>query len=868
MNCRSQDHIPDHVLSAYIEGDLDETESGRVKNHIDGCSVCQERVSALRKLDLTWKRTIEIAQKSISPSVKVCLSLSQKIAYILGKISPEEERIMRSHLMFCRACRANCEQLALRLADESAIWNSLKEIMLLSYASINTILSNIAKPIAKQIRLYTSGVRIIAVRVPNELSHVQRVLGVCLSGILGSEYHYVEHRRLTMAVNPAHPKLSPSSKPAIHIIWNAPKRGDLDLFSAQAEGIVIALGKPSELDAISPALTPCQSYSMKFGEEEQKSIHDFALKYHNEILSKQSESMQNAIKLILMLASFDLPTPFSWFPDGKAFRQEAQNEEMLFFLTPIDPADASTPVWNEARYITASSDSLAVEMFKVAKQFSADTLYKQCHDVLGRAFSKNEQLAQEEINLIYLLLHSLALNRRRVAYKLVQDYAQELVRLQAPLNDIRHIHAWAKLYRAIGYRQTNMKAEELYGRALKIEEKNIYLLNAYATFLGEQRRYLEAQRHFREIEKLDGLGNIHVLTSWAGMLLKWGENLDEARRMLMKACELEPDNPYPLNILGLLRQKAVYFAPVEQAKDFQRGLDDSEAYLLRAIEIDKNNIPSLHALGHLARERGHLQRSERWFRKVLDFDPENIYAMVELGRIHTERAKENMDGADREATSCFQQALELSDDNIHSLTAWSDLDIKMGRSAESEHRLQKAADIASERNEPIAAIETTRVKLEIMRGAIDKDRKMEIVQLLGGLSENVDPNVRLIARNLYVKILWITEDKKMADQVFHKVLRESITPRIINNYAALLSKDATLQHNCELFSKADEWYQRSLACDLKNAYTHLGHGLNLINWAEIDGDRTRRETGEKSIQEAASLGLDVPEVKEAMQHIG
>jgi tetratricopeptide (TPR) repeat protein len=652
--------------------------------------------------------------------------------------------------------------------------------------------------------------------------------------------------------------LVPTSRNSdVLLINNSAEIGNLTELASSGHSPVILSSNPQAWGNVRSDVLPQREYSVPLSDDEREELRKQAGKCY--IALSDEPEIWEPLSWIFLFGAFWLLTPVSILElvtgiAGDSLKDRLQKAMPVLMTIPDHSGGDGMD------YITAKSDRTATGVLKIMGLWATESLSDKISAALGLILSSEGKLSSDEcLEFSFRLLNSLVLSsRRKVALNAMRHHNDKLQALQEKVTDVRHIHAWANVYRKLDHPYGHARARQFYELGLSKESDNIYLMNSYASFLTDQREYFAAERLFRKIEGLSQ--NIYTYTAWADMRIKWGRHLDEARDMLKKASEMEPDNPYPLQMLGQLEQRKVYFEPLKKAEDFQRGLEQAEASFKRALEVDEDNVPSIHALGHLARERGHLNDSEKWLNKVLEIEPDSIYAMVELGRIYTEKLKEAFDEVDRKAAQRFHQAIELEEDNIRVHTAWADLDIKARRFDEAEERLRTAERIAIERNESTAVIATTRVKLDLKREQLGESKIKSIINLLDRLRVNPDPNVQLVARNLLVKVFWITGDKNLAEGMFYDAFDHNPIPRVINNFASLLSGEAKKSKNIELFVKADNWYKEALSRDRENAYTNKGYGLNLLNWSEVEPNDTRQRTGLEAISKARDYGVDTPEV--------
>lgn len=634
-----------------------------------------------------------------------------------------------------------------------------------------------------------------------------------------------------------------------HFLLDATKFANLNEVLAKTPGHIIAIGPLREWRSIDKEAAPDRFYPLRISDDDRQLLQKTAAECYQTIA--ETSDVAEPVHLILALGAFGTLTPVSLL--ASAVKESAGNlierlntEQVSALVMPIHPSRDTAPESAQACFLTAASEFMAAAALDSVGMFTEAALGETFSELIGAVLADSDKSPDEKAihtATVVRLLYSLVLNsQQRLAYNLIERHSEDLRRLQDFTDDVRYLHSWAKIYRGIGYRQTNARAEKLYERALEKEAGNIYLLNAYATFLAEQRRYQEAEDQFRKIGPPEEVDNVYVLTAWADMLLKRGRGLGDARKMLEKACELEPDNPYPLQMLGLLEEKQLHF---QLAGEFFE----------RVLEADPNNIPTLHVQGHLARERGQLQKAEELLRRILGMEPDNVHALVELGCVYAERT-EGGDEAEQKARSCFQKSLEIDEENVLALTAWADLDIEVGNFDRAKAYLEKAERIARQSGSDVIPITTTRAKLAM---------RQQDLQLAEDLLEPLRDSRNVVALNLLVKLYWERGDEEKAAEMFTDVQnRIGITPRSLNNFAVLLARAGR-------FEESEPWYEWSLKIDSENAHTHLDYGGMLMDWAEaIANGQLRREKiklAREAIDKVNALGLTTYKKEKALARI-
>ncbi len=68
----------------------------------------------------------------------------------------------------------------------------------------------------------------------------------------------------------------------------------------------------------------------------------------------------------------------------------------------------------------------------------------------------------------------------------------------------------------------------------------------------------------------------------------------------------------------------------------QEKFDQAQAHLLKALEIDPENTKIISNLGYIALKRGEVSTAQKYFQTVLEYDPNDKIAAMELERLERE----------------------------------------------------------------------------------------------------------------------------------------------------------------------------------------------------------------------------------------
>jgi len=99
-----------------------------------------------------------------------------------------------------------------------------------------------------------------------------------------------------------------------------------------------------------------------------------------------------------------------------------------------------------------------------------------------------------------------------------------------------------------------------------------------------------------------------LLNNWGYLLAEHGVRLTEAKEMLERALEAEPENPYYLDSMGWIYYKM---------GDYRTAL----AYLLHAFQVKSDDPDICEHLGFTFRMLGDIKRATEFWKKALELDP-------------------------------------------------------------------------------------------------------------------------------------------------------------------------------------------------------------------------------------------------------
>jgi tetratricopeptide (TPR) repeat protein len=194
--------------------------------------------------------------------------------------------------------------------------------------------------------------------------------------------------------------------------------------------------------------------------------------------------------------------------------------------------------------------------------------------------------------------------------------------------------------------------------------------------VGDRGRVDEAETVFRRAIDLDPQ-NVYCLNG-LGLLLQT-KKPDEAEALLRKAIKIGPNLPDPQNNLALILEDKGKISEAEAA--FRRIVASNPDYALGRAN-----------LGRMLLSRGKLDEAEPLIRKAIELDPNKGMPHRMLGEILYRR------GRSEESASQYHRALEINPQDYGSLSGLGILCTQIGKTAEAESWFRKGINAAGERD--------------------------------------------------------------------------------------------------------------------------------------------------------------------------
>lgn len=371
------------------------------------------------------------------------------------------------------------------------------------------------------------------------------------------------------------------------------------------------------------------------------------------------------------------------------------------------------------------------------------------------------------------------------------------------------------------------------------QQENPYLWQAWAEQARRRGLFPKAEGYFRKALTLDP-HNLPALLGYANLELKergkgrQGEPYRQhAAKLLLRAREIDYRNVYALHSLGMLEKERAKYA-VQTLPHLQ----EATHYFRTALRIDPYNLPALNALATLEKERGHLSQTEEHLRRALEIDSENLHCLTAWGELWTSVYKDcGRQDAAEEAEWAFKQALAIDEENPHAAVGYARLLSLLERFQEADAYLKQAIKLPGKTAETLAYVSTVRGESAALQGDYQRAvREFEDARSKGALA----------AYTALAKVL-AQENLPRA----HRLLKEAhdLEP----NNVIVYNTEAGIEEQYGDKVKAREAFEKSLAIDPENAYTHW-------RYAELLEGMGEQEEADAHLRRAEDLGFALSEL--------
>ncbi len=278
----------------------------------------------------------------------------------------------------------------------------------------------------------------------------------------------------------------------------------------------------------------------------------------------------------------------------------------------------------------------------------------------------------------------------------------------------------------------------------------------------------------------------------------------EARELLARALQLEPDNLVALNLL------AVFI--LEGERPAQTELEQAERLLRRALGLRNDNPVTLNNLGRLELARNRPEDAARWYRQVLAVTPDSPRALEGLGEIAFRQ------GRLEEARHWIEKAWWAEDkDRPRLLTTLARVCTALGDTAAARRHLDAALDLAPD---------DVRVMTSLAYVALLEENTEEAQLRLQGAFEKRPGDEKVL--NLLGRVAQARGDFAEARRLYAETL--ALHPASVRAFLGL----AWTAFEDRNLTEALHWFDQALRLEPDNPHALTGAGVVKARMGDYD----------------------------------
>jgi tetratricopeptide (TPR) repeat protein len=325
----------------------------------------------------------------------------------------------------------------------------------------------------------------------------------------------------------------------------------------------------------------------------------------------------------------------------------------------------------------------ALKCFKEA--IKKDYLYACPYEGLGLVYKKLGKASEAEKNLLEVV--KIRINKYNGYYDLARYYYEtgklDLARqnIDKALSLVVDPADKRQVFQLKGFilimQQDYLSAEKLFNSLINKYGTNCAILSGLGHIYNARKDYKLARQYFDDALKYPDSNMIDENRIMAMLGLGW-VNANEHKQLEAIACYEQILKEEPLHILALISMGNAYNWLGEYAK--------AEEYFKRALEIDKDNEYALAGLGTVYLNKGDVRRSEKLLTRSLKINNSTYSCPYEgLGLLYLKQGKT------KEAEDSFKKAIEINPTiEYKKYNGLAKIYIKQGKLKEAKELLNKS----------------------------------------------------------------------------------------------------------------------------------------------------------------------------------
>ena len=291
-------------------------------------------------------------------------------------------------------------------------------------------------------------------------------------------------------------------------------------------------------------------------------------------------------------------------------------------------------------------------VFKSKSTPKVETLFSDALDALlngdkVRAISLLQQVVKKDTNHVRAYLQLGNILRKENTDQAIKIHQSLTVRPNLSLDQKIQIHkALAKDYIEIGFTKNAINEAK---KILLIEKRNLWSLKFLIKTSEQNQDWEEASVWSKHLQKVSGKKEINDLSRfdiYKGLDCMRNGKIEEAKLFFKTAIKKCPDNTKAFKYLGDLYEKN---------RDLVKALENWQVY---ATTNKKSGIEVYHKIESALFDLGRYSEVEKFYKKLISLDKNNIEAVIKLANVLEEKGETNT------ALSLIENSYEIKNKDI------------------------------------------------------------------------------------------------------------------------------------------------------------------------------------------------------------
>jgi len=365
---------------------------------------------------------------------------------------------------------------------------------------------------------------------------------------------------------------------------------------------------------------------------------------------------------------------------------------------------------------------------------------------------------------------------------------------------------WSLLGSALQILRRIPEAKEALNKSIELDENNILAIESLGRVLVIEGDVEQSLANFKRLTELKP----EYSNGWSlmGTVLSYLGRNTEAKEVLKKAIVLDQYNDLAIEVLGRVsgiegdaEQSLANFKRLTELKpEYSNGwslmgtvlsylgrVAEAKEALIKAIELDENDITSIYLLGRVFWIEGDTEHSLAHFKKIIEIRPDYSNGWSMMGAVLTDL------GRTSEAKEALIRAIELDNKNIDAIELMGTVFRSEGNNKQALIYLNQLTRIKPDSSSVWSSL--GKVLAELGKAMEAKEALNKSISL-----DDKDPNTKLALAGILISEGLLEDAKNQISKVLQEKPRDS---EVLNSVGELYRENA-------LFDEAKKYYDQAV----------------------------------------------------------